>query len=115
MDKDSVEQRIEAARVEGQRAKDNAEFIASLKPGDSTVKYIHNPEAFALRSKFTGMAERGEMDVTGCTHPLAYIEQYIDDDPLMKRAGRPVNLFECGVCRTPVWFCDPWGRPLSDD
>jgi hypothetical protein len=114
---DEAERRIEAARVEAQRAKDNADFLASLKTGDSTVRHIQNPEAFVMREKYIGAANRNEFEQSqrDCSHPLAYLQQFVDDDPLMRREGRPVNLFACGVCHLPIWFSDPWGRPLSDD
>ena len=106
---------IEAARAAQNRQAETKEFLESLKPGDSVVKHIHNPEAWAIRDKLRGAANRGELAKTECTHPLAYLMQYIDDDPLLTREGRPVNLFECGVCHTHVWFVDPWGKALSDD
>lgn len=114
---DETEQRIEAARLEAQRTKDNADFLASLKTGDSTVKHIQNPEAFIMREKYIGAAGRNQFTAQQreCSHPLAYLQQFVDDDPLLHREGRPVNLFACGVCHLPVWFSDPWGRPLSDD
>lgn len=112
---DDVEKRIEAARQEADRQKQTREFLDSLKPGDETVRHIHNPEAFVMREKARGQASRGELLRSGCTHPLAYIQQYVDDDPLVVRKGNPVNLFVCGVCGMLLWFADPWGNPVSDD
>lgn len=115
MSNDEAERRIEAARVDALRQKETAEFLQSLKPGDEMMRQIINPEAWAMRDKFKAAATRGELPRTDCSHPMALLQQYIDDDPLIKRAGRPVNLFECGVCHMAIWFTDPWGKALSDD
>lgn len=111
---DETEKRIEAARAVAERESQTQEFLASLTKNDTLVKPVYNPEAYVMREKFRGQANRGELQRTDCRHPLAYIQQYIDDDPLVQRAGRPVNLFVCGVCEMPIWFCDPWGDPLGD-
>ena len=112
---DEVEQRIEAAAQAAQRQKDTKEFMESLTKDTELVKPIYNPEAYVLREKARGLASRGEMPKSDCTHPLRYIQQYIDDDPSVLREGKPVNLFECGICHIPIWFVDPWGNPLTDD
>ena len=91
-----------------------AEFMNSLK-GKDTLKPIYNPEAFVLRSKAKAAAERGDIKPTGCTHPMQYMQQYQDDDPVRKREGKMVNLFECGVCHMLMWLVDPWGDPVTDD
>lgn len=112
---DDVESRIQAARQQADRAKETKEFLQSLTKNDELIKPIYNPEAYVMREKFRGAANRGELKKTGCTHPLDYLQQYIDDDPTVKRSGKLVNLFECGVCHLPIWFVDPWMNPLSDD
>lgn len=93
--------------------KQTQEFLNSLK-GEDTIKPIYNPEAFVLRSKAKAAAERGEIQKSGCPHPISQIEQYMDDDPLRKREGKMVNLFECGACHMLFWLVDPWGDPVSD-
>jgi len=111
---DEVERRIEAARQQADRQKQTREFLDDLKPGDTLVKPITNPEAFVLREKARGMADRGEIPRTACRHPLSRIQQYIDDDPVVLRKGNPVNLYECGVCHILLWMVDPWGNPVGD-
>lgn len=112
--KEEADRRIEAAAQEAARAKSTQEFLSGLTKNDELVRPIYNPEAFVMREKFRGQASRGELPRTECKHPLPYLQQYIDDDPLVKRNGRPVNLYECGVCHTPLWMVDPWGEPIGD-
>lgn len=97
------------------RHKANREFLNSLTKNDTLLKPIYNPEAFIMREKVRGAASRGELPKTGCRHPLAQIMQFVDDDPTVKRNSLPVNLFECGICHTLLWFVDPYGEPISDD
>lgn len=112
---DEVERRIEEARAKQEREKQTKEFLESLTSNDELVRAIHNPEAFAMREKAKGAANRGELPRTECRHPLSYLRQFIDEDSSVKRRSRPVNLFECGVCHTPLWLVDPWGGVVSDD
>lgn len=112
---EEADRRIEAARQEAERQKQTKEFLEGLKKDDEILRHIHNPEAFLMREKFRGMATRGDLKRSGCTHPFAMIQQYVDDDPLATRRGRDVNLFECTVCHMPLWLVDPWGDPVSDD
>lgn len=112
---EEVERRIEEARQQTQRQRQTDEFLKSLTRNDELVRPIVNPEAFVMREKFRGSANRGELKRTGCRHPLERLQQYLDDDPLVARSGRPVNLFECGVCHLVLWLVDPWGDAVSDD
>lgn len=111
---EETERRIEEAAAEQRRAKQTREFLEGLTSNDQLLKPIYNPEAFIMRDKFVGAARRGDLPRKGCTHPLVYLQQYIDDDPAVKRDGKPVNLFVCGVCETPLWLVDPWGDVVSD-
>jgi len=110
-----AEARIEAAAQEAARQKQTQEFLQGLTKNDELVRPIYNPEAFVFREKYRGQASRGELKRTECRHPLQYVQQYIDDDPAIKREGRPVNLYECGVCHMPLWMVDPWGSPVPDN
>lgn len=111
---EDAEKRIEAARQEAQRQKETKEFLDGLKPGDSLVRPIYNPEAWVIRDKSQSAAARGEMPRKDCRHPFSNLQQYEDDDPSVKRRGLPVNLFMCGMCGTPLWLVDPWGQVKSD-
>lgn len=111
---EEAERRIEEAAAEQRRAKQAKEFMESLTANDTLIKPIYNPEAFVFREKLRGAATRGDLKRTACRHPLAYLQQYIDDDPAVTRDGKPVNLFECGVCHTALWLVDPWGDPIGD-
>lgn len=109
-----ADRRIEAARQEADRQKQTKEFLDGLTRNDEIVKPIYNPEAFIMRDKAQSAARRGEVVRKDCKHPLEYLQQYLDDDPLIKRKGRPVNLFACGICGGLIWFVDAWGTPVSD-
>lgn len=111
---EEADKRIEKAAADAQRAKDADEFLKGLTKNDTLLKNIQNPEAYVMREKMRGAANRGELQRTECTHPLDQIWQYSDDDPLLTRNKKPVNLFECGVCHMMLWFADPWGNPISD-
>lgn len=111
---DETDRRIEAARAEQRRQKETKEFLDSLTSKDSLVRPIYNPEAWAIRNKARGQANRGEITKTDCRHPFAYLQQYEDDDPSVKRKGLPVNLFLCGICGMPLWLVDPFGNEKSD-
>ncbi len=113
MDED-VEKRLEAAKANAERQAEAAEFLQSLKPGDTIAKPVIDPQAYHFRSKLRGAAERGELTRTDCQHPFEYLQQYIDEDPKTTRYRRPVNLFECGVCHLKLWLVDPWGKPKAD-
>ena len=114
MGSDEAERRIEAARQEAARQEATKEFLESLTSADELVRHIHNPEAFAFREKARGQAARGELERTACRHPMARMHQYVDDDPLRPREGRPLNLFECGDCHMRLWLVDPWGDTVTD-
>lgn len=88
--------------------------MAGLTANDELVRPVYNPEAWVMRDKLKSAAASGKLPKTECTHPLDLLRQYVDDDPSMKREGRLVNLFECGVCQMLVWFTDPWGVAVSD-
>lgn len=115
---EEAERRIEEARREAARQKQAQEFLESLTKDSELVKPIYNPEAYVMREKFTGAANRGELRRTNCNHPMQYLQQYVDDDS--QRGGRPdltgkpVNLFICGVCELPLWLVDPWGAVVND-
>lgn len=111
---EEAERRIAEARARAERERQTAEFLASITDKDSLLKPIYNPEAFVMREKYRGAANRGDMPRTECTHPFQHINQFLDDDPAVAR-NKPVNLFECGVCHMPLWLVDPWGNPISDD
>jgi hypothetical protein len=115
---EETERRLEAAAQDASRQKEVSEFLESLKPGDELVRPIYNPEAVVFREKYRGMASRGELPKTKCRHPMDLLQQYVDDDSQRGGspgvAGRPVNLFICGVCQTPLWLVDPWGETVSD-
>lgn len=98
-----------------EREKQVTEFLANLTKNDALVKPIYNPEAFLMREKARGAANRGDIQRTGCRHPLSEIRQFVDEDPSVKRNDKLVNLFECGVCHMLLWFADPWSEPISDD
>lgn len=115
MANEEADRRIEAARANAQREKETADFLKSLKPGDSLVKPIYNPEAWVKRDQAKSAAIRGDLQRTNCNHPMAYLTQYVDDDPAANRYGTPLNLFECGVCHTLIWLCDPWGVAVTDN
>lgn len=114
MANEEAELRIEAARQQAERQKQTKEFLEGLTKNDELVRPVRNPEAFVLREKYRGAATRGDLTRTGCAHPLSSLQQYVDDDPVVGRNGRPVNLFVCGVCSLPIWMVDPWGEPISD-
>jgi len=112
---EEADKRIEAARVDAQRAKETEEFLKGLKKGDSTVKAIHNPEAWVMRDKAKGAAARGEMSrQMDCPHPIEYMQQYFDDDPGVKRSGKDLNLFVCAQCGCLLWIVDPFGKVAAD-
>lgn len=111
---EEADKRIAAAAAEGERAKQTKDFLEGLTKNDSLIKPIYNPEAFVMREKYRGAANRGTMPRSKCKHPLGTILQYEDTDPSVIRNATGVNLFECGVCHTPIWFVDPWGEPISD-
>lgn len=115
---EEVERRIEEARVAAERQRQTKEFLESLTADDEIVKPIYNPEAFVMREKFIGAANRGELPRKACDHPLHYLQQYVDDDSARggrpDLIGKPVNLFICGVCETPLWLVDPWGAVVND-
>ncbi len=110
---DDVTRRIDEAAARGARAKETAEFLNDIK-GQDMIKPVYNPEAWVMRDKAKGAANRGELPKTACTHPLQSIQQYVDDDPSIKRSGKPVNLFACGICGMLLWFTDPWGQAVGD-
>lgn len=112
---DEVEKRILAAREEADRQKQTKEFLEGLTKNDELLKPIYNPEAFIMRDKYRGAANRGELQRTNCNHPLSMLQQYEDTDPLVIRKGNPLNLFECGQCHLVIWLVDPWGTPISDN
>lgn len=111
---EEADRRIEEARRQARRQKETAEFLESLKPGDELLRRVVNPEAWALRNKAQGAANRGEYPRKNCQHPFALLQQYQDDDPSVKRRGLPVNLFECGQCGTLLWLVDPYGEVKGD-
>lgn len=112
---EETDRRIEVARAKGERVKQTQEFMESLTKNDSLVKPIYNPEAYIFREKLRGAANRGELPKTECRHPFQSMKQFVDEDPAVARNGRPVNLFECGVCHMTMWIVDPWGTPVSDE
>ena len=111
---EDAERRIEEARKAAQRQKETDEFLQSLTKNDELVKPIYNPEAWALRNQAQGAANRGEYPKKDCKHPFAYLEQYVDTDPSVKRKELPTNLFECTVCHSLLWLVDPYGNVKSD-
>lgn len=112
---DEADRRIEIAAAKVERAKQQQEFIEGLTKNDTLIRPIYNPEAYVFREKMTGAAERGELKRSSCRHPFQDMKQYIDEDPAIARNGRPVNLFECGVCHMIMWIVDPWGVAVSDE
>lgn len=111
---EETERRIEEARQAAARQKDTADFLNSLTKNDEIVRPIYNPEAWVARDKAAAAAKRGDYPRRECRHPYAYLEQYVDDDPGMNRKGKPINLYECGMCHTLLWLVDPFGQPKSD-
>ena len=111
---DEADRRIEEAARAAARQKETKEFLDSLTKNDELLKPIYNPEAWVMRDKAKAAASRGELPHKGCPHPLDQVQQYVDDDPSVKRKSRPVNLFACGVCGSLLWFVDPWGVAVSD-
>lgn len=115
---EEAERRIEEARKDAARQKQAREFLESLTADTEMVKPVYNPEAYVMREKFTGAANRGELPRKNCHHPMQYLQQYVDD--VSERGGRPdltgkpVNLFICGVCEMPLWLVDPWGEVVND-
>jgi len=108
------EKKLEEERQRKIREEEAAEFLRSLSPNDDLVKPIYNPEAYVVRDKARAAASRGDMPRTQCTHPLWQIKQFVDYDPAVNRKDRPLNLFECQVCHTPLWLVDPWGKMVGD-
>lgn len=96
------------------RTKETAEFLQSLKSGDTLVKPVYNPEAWVLRDKYRAAADRGDLKKTECRHPIVAIQQYQDHDPTVKRRDKDLNLFMCSMCGMHLWLVDPWGTPISD-
>lgn len=113
-DSTEVDKRIELAAAEGRRAKETHEFLSSLTKNDEILKPIRNPEAFVLRDKAKAAAKRGDVPRTKCNHPFSSLNQYIDEDPLARRHGQALNLFECGICHLLLWLVDPWGDDKLD-
>lgn len=111
---DEVERRLEAARQAAVRQKETQEFVDSLTKDTELLKPIYNPEAWVIRDKAKSAATRGELVRTDCRHPIAYLQQFVDEDPSRKRDGKAVNLFECGVCHMCLWLVDPWGEAVGD-
>src|SRR5687767_1408589 len=92
MDSTETDRRIEEAREAGERAKETADFLASLKVGDDLVKPIYNPEAYHFRSKAKGMANRGELPRSDCEHPFATSSSTWTKTPASSaRAVRPIS------------------------
>lgn len=110
---DEIKRQVEAARQEEKIRKDTTEFFTSLGPNDEMIKPIYSPEAFIFRSKAKTAAAAGEVVKPNCTHPLAYIHQYFDEEKTLGR-NKPVNLFECGRCHCILWLRDPWGDDVGD-
>lgn len=115
MGSEEQDRRFEAAAASAKHAKETADFLSSLTKNDTLVKPIYNPEAWVIRSKYRGAAERADLERTQCRHPLHLLQQFIDEEPSRPRDGNPVNLFVCGVCEMPLWLVDPWGEAVSDD
>lgn len=113
-EKDETERRIAAAAAQAERQKQTSEFLQDIKSGSELLRPIRNPEAFIMREKYRGAANRNDLIPTNCSHPVSRLGQFIDDDPLRKRDGHYINLFECGICHMPIWFVDPWGEPIGD-
>lgn len=115
---EEVERRIEEAAAEQRRQKQTQEFLDSLTKDTELIRPVYNPDAFVWREKYKGAANRGELQRTDCDHPLVYIQQYVDDDSARGGRpdiiGKPVNLFECGVCHMKLWLVDPWGAVVND-
>ena len=116
---EETERRIEAAQQEAERQRQTQEFLQSLTANDELLKPVYHPEAYVMREKARGAANRGEIQKTDCTHPFHALDQYVDD--VSERggrpdiSGRPVNLFVCRICTMPLWLVDPWGTPVTDD
>ena len=96
------------------RRKETEEFLRGLKPGDELLRPIYNPEAFVMRDKARAAANRGEIKKTDCRHPDAYLQQYLDTDPGRERSGKPLNLYECGICHSLLWLVDAFGVAKAD-
>lgn len=114
-DREDADRRLEAARQATTRQVETADFLKSLTKNDDLVKPIYNPEAWIARDQARSAATRGDIQPSGCTHPMAHLKQFVDDDPAVGRYGTPLNLFSCGACHTLIWFTDPWGTALSDN
>ncbi len=82
--------------------------------GVPTIRHIVNLEAAIMRNKATAAAKRGEYPRTGCPHPLKAVAQFEDIRLDVKRDGQVVNLYECTICKTLLWLCDPYGKASAD-
>ncbi|MEM3008392.1 MAG: hypothetical protein QXU32_02350 [Nitrososphaerales archaeon] len=109
-----MDDNVEDPKIKIQRAEMIQDFLNSIKDPDDIIRPIYNPEAFILRNKAEHAARTGKIKRPDCSHPLQYLKQYVDEDPSVHRRNVPVNLFECGVCHSLLWFVDAWGRPASD-
>jgi hypothetical protein len=82
--------------------------------GTEFVKPITNPQAWIMRDKARAAAARGEYPNNGCPHPVALMNQYVDDDLTVGRKGEELNVFECGLCHSILWLVDPYGNEAQD-
>ena len=78
------------------------------------LKHINNPEPFIVRAREAGRARDGALPKTLCPHPVSAVEQYVDDDGLVGRNGRPTNLFQCMLCNNLLRLVDFHGKEATD-
>lgn len=79
---------------------------------DIIIRPISNPEADTLRKMEIGRAKDGRLPKSPCPHPASAVELYVDEEP--GRAGRPTNLFHCGICKNLLFLVDAHGQTASD-
>lgn len=89
-----------------------------ITPGDmiggTTAINLATPEPWLMRKKAVEAAKRGEYPKSECMHPASQMLWMHDHVNERDREGRPVNLFECGICHSQLFLVDPYGKAASD-
>lgn len=84
-------------------------FEEMIRDGVAPIKQIH-PDAQLMRKSEVGAAM--SRPAPACPHPLSAVEQFVDDEP--GQANKPVNLWQCTVCKSLIWLVDAHGKAVSD-
>jgi len=84
-------------------------FEEMIRDGVAPIKQI-NPDAQLMRK--TEVLAAKDRPATECPHPLNAVQQFIDDRP--GEPDLPVNLWQCGVCKSLIWLVDAHGKAVAD-